>query len=89
MRQDGVASWLCEACAGRKPGIQGLCGLVRSLKRGRKPSLTCPHCETTADDVKETGLAGCPLCYEALDDAWEHFGIVRGTFDTKTLELAS
>ena len=31
----------------------------------------------------ESGMVGCPLCYEALDDAvWRHFGITRGNWNS-------
>lgn len=39
---------------------------------------TCPYCQTTAAEVAETGLAGCPLCYESLGDGlWRKLELHR------------
>ncbi len=41
----------------------------------------CPYCRTTQEEAVQTGLVGCPICYEMLDDtAYVHFGVIRGAW---------
>jgi protein-arginine kinase activator protein McsA len=38
----------------------------------------CPNCGWTENRLIETGMLGCPLCYEAFGDpVWHQFGIER------------
>jgi len=48
------------------------------LHAKRRPGI-CPNCNTLQASALETGLVGCPLCYEMFDEqALAHFGIARG-----------
>jgi len=39
----------------------------------------CPYCHCTQEEAIQTGLVGCPLCYEMLDTtALTHFGVQKG-----------
>jgi protein-arginine kinase activator protein McsA len=39
---------------------------------------SCPNCGWTENRLVETGMLGCPLCYEAFSDrVWKQFGIER------------
>ncbi|NOY77430.1 MAG: hypothetical protein GXO76_06120 [Calditrichaeota bacterium] len=72
--------YLCEKCAlslGLQKTVKQLPELFQSLmvdvfKEEAAPpvrhsvSLKCPHCGTTWDDFKRTGLLGCDRCYEAF-----------------------
>lgn len=41
----------------------------------------CPNCHLAQEEALHTGLVGCPICYEMLDDAsLAHFGVVKGTW---------
>jgi protein-arginine kinase activator protein McsA len=40
--------------------------LTAQLRTRAQTGSQCPHCCTTADQVSDSGLVGCPLCYVAL-----------------------
>jgi protein-arginine kinase activator protein McsA len=44
---------------------------LTSFVKPRAVADHCPHCQTTAKSVAETGMAGCPLCFEAFPHAWK------------------
>ncbi len=48
-------------------GAQGFGALMRGLLPGRGDGQSCPACGAKNEEVERTGLAGCPLCYDALD----------------------
>lgn len=60
---------LCDSCAQawtrRTLGIP-LTQWLRCLKPAPQTYATCPFCGTTTENVHETGLYGCPLCYLLL-----------------------
>jgi len=61
--------------------LPGFSGFLGAFRRGRGPADKCPNCGTTAKDVETTGMAGCPLCYEALPDGvWKEFGVTKGSW---------
>jgi protein-arginine kinase activator protein McsA len=64
----GVETWLCAHCTESRAGISGLTSLIQAFNRPRQKSGQCPYCGTTETTLEETGLVGCPLCYEALRD---------------------
>jgi protein-arginine kinase activator protein McsA len=66
--EGGVTRELCAACAETRAGVPALGGLARALRRPRRRDGRCPHCGTTAEQATATGLVGCPLCYEALQE---------------------
>ncbi len=43
-----------------------LFGYPAPLRRERKPQLVCPSCGETEDELRETGLLGCPVCYDTF-----------------------
>jgi protein-arginine kinase activator protein McsA len=65
----------CEFCANASLGFNGVIQLKNALFRPRKPSLECPYCHSAAKEVLSTGMAGCPLCYEAFPEVWKKLGI--------------
>jgi protein-arginine kinase activator protein McsA len=38
---------------------------------------TCPFCATTAVMVRDSGLMGCPICYEAFPDLARQLSILE------------
>lgn len=80
MATGGVQERLCLPCAEHRAGIPGLAGLARTLTRRAAPTDTCPYCGTTIERARRTGLAGCPLCYTALDGVWTDLGAVPGRY---------
>ena len=70
-------------------GRIGLPRLLDSFHRPRKPVNSCPYCGTTAESISRTGLAGCPLCYEALGEVWRRFGVSSGDFSRADFEGGS
>lgn len=57
-------------------GAEPLAAVLKSFKRPRNEVGPCPHCGCTQNQWKETGLVGCPLCYEVFrKDLSSHFGI--------------
>ncbi|HWD41947.1 MAG TPA: hypothetical protein VG944_24110 [Fimbriimonas sp.] len=64
---------LCDSCLEEVVGLTGFVSLTKSFRRSRKPTDECPYCGTTAGKAIQTGLAGCPLCFEALPDVWKKF----------------
>jgi protein-arginine kinase activator protein McsA len=77
IERDGEPNPLCAACAdGLVPGLR-VGSLALGLRpRHRESSGVCPHCGWTSQAIEETGLAGCPLCYEVFDRRiWKKYGI--------------
>ncbi len=65
--QEGEESTYCRACAERV-GPRDVVRLLGELTRERPdPNRPCPHCGWTRAQFSETGLLGCPLCYEVLE----------------------
>jgi hypothetical protein len=48
-------------------GAQGFGALMSGLLPGQGNGQICPACGAENGEVERTGLAGCPLCYDALD----------------------
>lgn len=65
MVRDGEESLWCESCLRETPEL-ALVELLKSLKRPKKPMANCPHCGWRIEQVQETALLGCPLCYEVF-----------------------
>jgi hypothetical protein len=64
---DGASQTYCASCLDRafpdiRPGA-----LRKAFVRPRRLDGRCPHCGCSEQDMAETALVGCPLCYEALD----------------------
>ena len=67
LREDGAATPICAQCLDRiTPGMR-LGNLRKQFLRDRKVGAPCPHCGWTNEQLTQTGMVGCPLCYEALD----------------------
>lgn len=58
---------LCVACVDRKFPELRLGSFKKQFMRPRKTDGACPNCGWTQQKLSETGLLGCPLCYEALE----------------------
>src|SRR6185312_8712555 len=66
--QDGVQTPSCAACTDRLAPGAGLSSFAAAFYRTKRVVGVCPNCGTTQDSAIETGLVGCPLCYEMLDN---------------------
>jgi protein-arginine kinase activator protein McsA len=67
VREDGATSSICSSCLDRiMPGMR-LGSLRKQFIRDREERGVCPYCGWTNQQVAETALMGCPLCYEALE----------------------
>ncbi len=66
LREDGSNSPICTACLDRLMPAMRLGSLRKQFLRDREERGFCPYCGWTTEQVQETGLVGCPLCYEAL-----------------------
>ena len=64
-REDGTECY-CDSCFKRTPEGEWK-PLLDSFARPLAPAGKCPHCGWTVERLEQTGLVGCPLCYEALD----------------------
>jgi protein-arginine kinase activator protein McsA len=87
--RDGVQMWACVACAEILAPRSDLPAIAAAMLRSKRRPGVCPNCGTQQADALETGLVGCPLCYEMFDDiALSHFGIARGGWtEVKTWSL--
>ena len=48
------------------------------MLRARRVPGQCPNCGMKEEQAVDSGLVGCPLCYEMLSEAsLAHFGIHR------------
>jgi protein-arginine kinase activator protein McsA len=56
-------------------GFHGIAKLKYALKRPRNLNQECPFCHTKSEAALASGLAGCPLCYEAFPEVWKKLGI--------------
>jgi len=68
---------LCDQCLDAVVDIPFFSEFREALLRRPHQTGACPHCGTTRDQVTDTGLAGCPLCYVSLGDVWENLGITH------------
>jgi len=60
-------------------GVMDVGNFVSRIVCPCAPTEICPFCQTHADSVRITGLAGCPLCYAALPfELWHEFGLEVG-----------
>ncbi len=57
----------CAACTDRELADVRISGLRKAFSRPRRFDGTCPYCGWTAQQLAESALLGCPICYEALD----------------------
>ena len=74
-----MRTWACAACADNLAPGAGLSAIAGAMLHSRRRPGACPYCGAQQADALETGLVGCPLCYEMLDEeALSHFGIARG-----------
>lgn len=70
--------WLCEVCAAAEgaaqptptpptssldASLQAFLGGVAAPVEDQPPTSPCPACGITLDQLRETGLLGCPRCY--------------------------
>jgi hypothetical protein len=79
--QDGVQTAACVACAELLAPQADLPAIAAAMVRVRRTPGSCPNCGTLQSDALETGLVGCPLCYEMFDqEALNHFGIARDSW---------
>jgi protein-arginine kinase activator protein McsA len=58
---------LCSACLTYEYPSLPLRPLLKAFQRPRTAAGRCPHCGCTQEQLEQTSLCGCPLCYEALD----------------------
>ncbi|MCW5937475.1 MAG: hypothetical protein KIT11_09235 [Fimbriimonadaceae bacterium] len=50
----------------RVTGLPGLASLLQDLRAKPGKRDDCPRCGKTLDQVRKSGLLGCPLCYSVL-----------------------
>lgn len=67
IRSDASVEELCASCADRQFSSFRPAALKKSFGRPRRLDGTCPFCGWTEEQLLETSLVGCPVCYEALD----------------------
>ncbi len=78
---------ICSECLRLQLPNLPLLALTENLTSNKATVNRCPNCGTLAEDAKASGLVGCPLCYEVMDDAaWRHFGITRGSWSKTPVE---
>ncbi len=79
--QDGVQTWACSRCIDLLLPDAGLSSISLALCPPKRMLGICPYCKSTQEEALQTGLVGCPLCYEMLDAAaLVHFGIAKGAW---------
>lgn len=72
--EGGEAVSLCPDCLDKRWPALRLGELTQSLRRPTTQG-KCPFCGTTDKQALDTGLVGCPLCYEALSArVWQELG---------------
>ena len=72
---------LCRSCLDKQFPSMRLGLLTEALIAPKVRNGTCPNCGWTESRLNETGLLGCPLCYEAFGDhVWSKYGIERNEF---------
>ncbi len=72
---DLESGFFCDACADAMLGHHGLITLRQALRRPRSQTGECPFCHTKEQEALASGLAGCPLCYEAFPEVWKKLGV--------------
>ena len=69
VKVDGEAVEPNWTAASQRIGSAMFSSLTAQLRVPARIGSECPHCKTTAQQVSETGLVGCPLCYVVLSAA--------------------
>jgi protein-arginine kinase activator protein McsA len=65
---------LCTTCINKRWPRLRIGDLSDGLRRPKAGQGQCPYCGTTDKQALDTGLVGCPLCYEALSNTiWQEF----------------
>jgi formylmethanofuran dehydrogenase subunit E len=67
IEESGTERSLCLRCAERFGPGPWIIGLLAKTAPGRPTLGRCPNCGTTEAEVRQTGLVGCALCYEAME----------------------
>lgn len=70
-----IEKHLCEVCAqkqglgpkGTPPISQLISSFVLASQAARSTPLVCTVCETSFESFKQSGLLGCPACYDAFE----------------------
>lgn len=72
MKRSGQTAALCFGCLNREePGMR-LGHLLKAMRRPRLANGVCPFCAWTEQQLLDTTLCGCPLCYSALTVELRH-----------------
>lgn len=74
----GDQARLCRSCLDKRYPELMLGTLAEALVMRKVSNGVCPNCGWTEAQLNNTGMLGCPLCYEAFsEDVWPRFGIER------------
>jgi len=57
---------VCRRCVDRLAGVSRLGAVLTAFLRAPERLDTCPYCGCRDVDWRESGIVGCPLCYEVF-----------------------
>lgn len=60
--------YLCGSCYKKFVCSDELINIINTVQKETKINKFCKNCGTTLDDIKTTGLFGCPMCYQEFND---------------------
>lgn len=72
--RENETRFLCGRCV--REVDSRLVPLIEALDRPKVTRTLCLHCGWSVEQIEQTGLVGCPLCYVSLRAAiWRALGI--------------
>lgn len=73
----GTGQVLCARCLDARLDQPGFSGFMQAFITPQIKRETCPFCATTVSMVRDSGLMGCPICYEAFPEVARQLSILE------------
>ena len=69
LEQDGVSMRVCGRCLEFIVGSPGFADFLAEFRHPRQDAERCPFCQRSVAESEQTGILGCPLCYEVMSQS--------------------
>jgi len=69
LEQDGVAMRVCGRCVELIVANPGFGDFLADFQHRRQMAERCPNCDRSVAESEQTGILGCPLCYEVISQS--------------------
>ena len=68
LTEQGHRSWYCAQCLERASGVKRLGAVLSAFLRKPERLDACPYCGCRDTEWRNSGVMGCPLCYEVFQN---------------------